>query len=148
MSATEAKIATNKQQQPPKLTVIFCVLSIPLISAFLESVDKVLTNNAYTRQLYKKAKVFSSEAFNLTEPLWQATQRLEPLIICADSVANKAVDAVEWYTFKVKTLAEVTCADQVSSVILIQFKFHMIIRHSPRLFLKFIHAPISLRLLL
>ena len=99
-------IAQYFLSRPPKLTVIFRVLYIPLISAFLESVDEVLTNNAHTRQPYKKAKVFSSKAFKLTEPL-----QLEPLIICA-GVANKAVDVVESYAFKVKTLAEVTCADR------------------------------------
>jgi len=42
MSATEAKIATNEQPQPqpPKITVIFRIVSIPLISAFLESTDE------------------------------------------------------------------------------------------------------------
>ena len=92
MSATATQTEPSDQTHPPEITIFTRVASIPMISSSLVSINDVLTKNAYTRQPYAHAKVFSSTAFRLTQPI---QVRLAPLIVRADGIANKAVDVVE-----------------------------------------------------
>jgi hypothetical protein len=73
-----------------------------MIHSGWETLNGTLSNNAYTRSTYNTAKELSSSAYKFTEPL---QIRLAPLIVQADTYANKAVDAVESrypYPFKAK----------------------------------------------
>ncbi|KAJ2931749.1 hypothetical protein H1R20_g5374, partial [Candolleomyces eurysporus] len=73
-----------------------------MIHSGLETLNGTLSTNTYTRSTYNTAKELSSSAYKLTEPL---QIRLAPLIVQADTYANKAVDAVESrypYPFKAK----------------------------------------------
>ena len=63
-----------------------------MISLGLGTINDTLTTNAYTRSPYGHAKVISTTAYKLTEPIQTV---LAPLIIKADGIANMAVDAVE-----------------------------------------------------
>jgi hypothetical protein len=92
MSATETQTAPSDQTHPPEITIFTRVASIPMISLSLESINDVLTKNTYTRQPFAHAKVFSTTAFRLTQPI---QVRLAPLIVRVDGIANKAVDVVE-----------------------------------------------------
>ncbi|KAJ3741950.1 hypothetical protein DFH05DRAFT_1527646 [Lentinula detonsa] len=97
MSSTQTETSTipmpsPPSQNPPELTVISRISSIPLISSSLEIVNDTLSTNAYTRSPYTRALGLSNSAYKLTEPL-QA--QLAPLIVRADSYANLAVDAVQ-----------------------------------------------------
>ncbi|KAJ3983925.1 lipid droplet-associated perilipin protein [Lentinula detonsa] len=97
MSSTQTETSTipmpsSPSQNPPELTVISRIGSIPLISSSLEIVNGTLSTNAYTRSPYTRALGLSNSAYKLTEPL-QA--QLAPLIVRADSYANLAVDAVQ-----------------------------------------------------
>ncbi|KAF8623851.1 hypothetical protein AX15_006171 [Amanita polypyramis BW_CC] len=89
-------------QHAPELTVLHRVVSIPLVSSSLETINDALSSNAFTRQPYSTAKGLSTTAYKYTEPL---QIRLAPLIERADGFANKAVDVVESrypYPFKAK----------------------------------------------
>ncbi|KIM45516.1 hypothetical protein M413DRAFT_8690 [Hebeloma cylindrosporum] len=97
MSATATE--TNS---PPQITVLTRVASIPMISSSWGLVNDTLSSNAYTRSPYFHAKGLSTSAYKLTEPI---QVKLAPLIVRADSIANKAVDVVESrnpYPFKVQ----------------------------------------------
>lgn len=80
------------QEHGPEITVLTRVASIPLISSSLVTINDALSNNTYTRSPYNHAKGLSTSAYRLTEPL---QVKLAPLIVKADSYANKAVDVVE-----------------------------------------------------
>ncbi|RDB27997.1 hypothetical protein Hypma_002095, partial [Hypsizygus marmoreus] len=92
----------TKASAPPEFTILTRVASIPMISSSLETIDGALSKNAYLSSPYFTAKGISTTAYKYTEPL---QIRLAPLIIQADEIANKAVDAVESrypYPFKAK----------------------------------------------
>jgi len=81
----------------------------------LESIDGTLAANAYTRAYYNAAKGFSTAAYKFSEPL---QVKLAPLIITADGLANRAVDAVESrypYPFKAQPNDIVTGAHNLVS---------------------------------
>lgn len=63
-----------------------------MISSGLVTINDALITNAYTRSPYTHAKALSNTAYKLTEPIQNV---LAPLIVRADGIANKAVDAVE-----------------------------------------------------
>jgi hypothetical protein len=89
MSAT----ATETQAPAaPEITVLTRVASIPMISSSWGLVNDALSSNAYTRSPYFHAKGLSTSAYKFTEPI---QVKLAPLIVRADSIANKAVDVVE-----------------------------------------------------
>ncbi|KAF9051961.1 lipid droplet-associated perilipin protein, partial [Panaeolus papilionaceus] len=90
-TATETQPAQT-QTQAPEITILSRVASIPVISSSLVTINDALSSNTYTRSPYAHAKELSSSAYKLTEPL---QVKLAPLIIRADDIANKAVDAVE-----------------------------------------------------
>lgn len=97
MSTTQTQTQTdplpfNATQSPPEITILSRVASIPLVSSSLESLNATLSQNAYLSTPYSTAKGFSTSAYKYTEPL---QIRLAPLIVRADSYANKAVDVVE-----------------------------------------------------
>jgi len=89
MSAT---VTETQAPHAPEITVLTRVASIPMISTSWGMVNDVLSSNAYTRSPYFHAKGLSTSAYKLTEPI---QVRLAPLIVRADSIANKAVDVVE-----------------------------------------------------
>ncbi|KAH9478236.1 hypothetical protein JR316_0008689 [Psilocybe cubensis] len=94
MSATTTETQTSPPQTPqtPEFTVLNRVASIPMISSSLVTINEALSTNTYTRSSYIHAKELSTSAYKLTEPL---QVKLAPLIVRADTYANKAVDAVE-----------------------------------------------------
>jgi hypothetical protein len=92
MSATETQTATSDHPQAPEIKIFTRVASIPIVWSSLESINNVLTNNSFTRQPYAQAKVLSTTAYKLTEPI---QVKLAPLILRADGIVNKAVDVVE-----------------------------------------------------
>ncbi|KAJ3501674.1 hypothetical protein NLJ89_g9233 [Agrocybe chaxingu] len=95
MSATATETAPPAEQQEqhaPEITILTRVASIPMIASSLGTIDGALSTNAYTRSSYNHAKELSTSAYKLTEPL---QIKLAPLIVRADGIANKAVDAVE-----------------------------------------------------
>ncbi|KAF8633132.1 hypothetical protein AX17_004633 [Amanita inopinata Kibby_2008] len=99
--STQTQTSTQ-QQNVPEFTVLHRVVSIPMISSSLATLNDALSSNSFTRQPYTTAKGFSSTAYKYTETL---QIRLAPLIQRADGYANKAVDAVESrypYPFKAK----------------------------------------------
>jgi hypothetical protein len=94
MSATTTE-TQNPQAQPaqtPELTVLSRVASIPMISSSLSTINDALSTNSYTCSSYNHAKELSTSAYKLTEPL---QVKLTPLLVRADTIANKAVDVVE-----------------------------------------------------
>ena len=93
--ATETQTAPAQTQttpNPPQLTVLTRVASIPLISDSLAALHATLQNNAYTKTPYSAAQALGSKAYAYSEPI---QVRLAPVIERADGFANKAVDAVE-----------------------------------------------------
>ncbi|KIL63409.1 hypothetical protein M378DRAFT_127665 [Amanita muscaria Koide BX008] len=100
--STETQTTTQQHPSVPELTILSRMVSIPLISSSLETINDALSSNAFTRQPYTTAKGLSTTAYRYTEPL---QIRLAPLIERADGFANKAVDVVESrypYPFKAK----------------------------------------------
>lgn len=92
MSTAETQNATTGQSHAPEITIFTRVASIPMISSSLQTINDVLTENAYSRQPYAHAKELSSTAYKLTEPI---QVRLASFIVSLDGIANKAVDVVE-----------------------------------------------------
>ena len=118
MSTTQTQTRSEKTQtqpeatQPPTITIIGRVASIPMISSGLGTINDALTTNAYTRSPYIHAKALSNTAYKFTEPIQVV---LAPLIIRADGIANMAVDAVESrypYPFKAQPEEVVALARQ------------------------------------
>ncbi|KIK05083.1 hypothetical protein K443DRAFT_675376 [Laccaria amethystina LaAM-08-1] len=100
--------ATETQNNAPEITILTRFGSIPLVSGSLDTINKALTTNSYTRTPYITAKELSLTAYKYTEPI---QVRLAPLIVRADGIANKAVDVVEArypYPFKAKPEEVVT----------------------------------------
>ncbi|KAI5895701.1 uncharacterized protein SCHCODRAFT_02620155 [Schizophyllum commune H4-8] len=75
-----------------EFTALHRVFAIPLIAASIDKLNEVLATNAYTSSSYSTAKGFSTSAYKYAEPL---QQRLAPLIVQADGLANKGLDVVE-----------------------------------------------------
>ncbi|KAJ8508261.1 hypothetical protein ONZ45_g9457 [Pleurotus djamor] len=76
----------------PEITFLNRMVSIPLVSSSLQTINDALAANAYLKSPYSTAKDLSASAYKYTEPL---QVRLAPLIVRADGYANKAVDIVE-----------------------------------------------------
>ncbi|OBZ67702.1 Perilipin-2 [Grifola frondosa] len=94
---------TQTASATPEFTIIYRVASIPLVASSLNTIHTTLTNNAYTHSPYAAAKGLSKSALSYAEPL---QKRLGPIIVRADSFANKGLDAVESrypYPFKTPT---------------------------------------------
>jgi len=87
-----------------EFTIISRVTSIPLIYDSLSAVHSSLSTNPFTRSPYTTAQALSSNAMRYTEPL---ANRLAPLLIRADDLANHGLDVVEArypYPFKTPTV--------------------------------------------
>ncbi|KIY53306.1 hypothetical protein FISHEDRAFT_33601 [Fistulina hepatica ATCC 64428] len=82
----------TSKEGPPELKIFTRVCSIPMISTSLEKINEALVMNAYTSSPYSMAKDLSTSAYKYTEPL---QERLAPILLRADGLANKAVDVVE-----------------------------------------------------
>ncbi|KAI0918329.1 hypothetical protein AcV5_002341 [Taiwanofungus camphoratus] len=88
----------------PEITVISRITSIPLVASSLSTIHTTLTNNAYTRQLYTTVQGLSNSVLSYTEPL---QKRFAPLLVRADSYANKGFDALESrYPYPFRTPSE------------------------------------------
>ncbi|KAL6300936.1 lipid droplet-associated perilipin protein [Sparassis latifolia] len=93
----------TESKAPPEITIISRVASIPLIEDTLGAIHTTLTNNTYTRQTYTTAQGVSKYALSYAEPLQKT---FSPLIVRADGLANKTLDAVESrYPYPFKTHA-------------------------------------------
>jgi hypothetical protein len=79
-------------QQHPEPTFLHRVYSIPLVACSIQSINDSLQSNPYTKSPFSTAKGVSLSAYKYTEPL---QIRLAPIILVADSYANRAVDVVE-----------------------------------------------------
>lgn len=91
--ATETQAApTAPTSQPPPITALTRVASIPLISDSLAAVHATLAGNAYTKAPYTTAQAWGSAAYRVTSPI---QTRLAPVIVRADGFANSAIDVVE-----------------------------------------------------
>ena len=103
MSPTTTQNQTQSAEaQAPSITIITRVISIPMISSGLDTINDALTTNAYTRFPYTHAKALSNTAYKLTGPIQSV---LSPIIVRVDGIANMAVDVVEArypYPFKAK----------------------------------------------
>lgn len=87
-------MAAVAQPQPhvPEITVLNRVVSIPLIASSLEQINAILEKNVLTRSPYHAAQAITNTAYNYSQPI---QIRLAPLIVRADDIANKGLDAVE-----------------------------------------------------
>lgn len=81
-------------QQPPNLTIFSRVYSIPLVNESLTSIHGVLVGNQYTSVPYSTAQNLGKSVYHISEPI---QIRLAPVLIRADGLANKSLDAVESY---------------------------------------------------
>ncbi|KAG2357892.1 hypothetical protein BDR07DRAFT_1362679 [Suillus spraguei] len=92
--------ATQPQSKVPEITVLNRVASIPLITSSLEQINAILEKSMLTRFPYHTAQAFINTAYNYSEPIQirhvkECVNFLMPLIVCADDIANKVLDAVE-----------------------------------------------------
>ena len=101
MSATETSTSASSTpdtpsspQQPPTLTIFSRVASIPLVNESLTSIHAVLVNNHYTSVPYVTAQNLGKSVYHISEPI---QVRLAPVLIRADGLANKSLDAVQSY---------------------------------------------------
>ena len=99
-------MATETKTQPaaaPEITILGRVGSIPLVASSIDVVHSTLSTNAYTRGSYATATGLSKAVYGWTEPVQKT---LAPLIVRADTLANKSLDVVESrypYPFKTPT---------------------------------------------
>jgi hypothetical protein len=101
-STTTQTQTQSAEAQMPNITIITRVISIPMVSSGLDTLNDALTTNAYTRFPYVHAKALSNTAYKLTGPIQNV---LAPIIVRVDGIANMAVDVVESrypYPFKAK----------------------------------------------
>ncbi|KAG2356005.1 hypothetical protein BDR07DRAFT_1464281 [Suillus spraguei] len=84
--------AMQPQSKVPEITVLNRVAWIPLIVSSLEQINAILEKSMLTRFPYHAAQAFIKTAYNYSEPI---QIRLAPLIVCADDIANKGLDALE-----------------------------------------------------
>jgi hypothetical protein len=99
MSSTETSSSSSPDssttlQQPPNLTIFSRVASIPLVNESLTSIHAVLVGNQYTCVPYSTAQHLGKSVYHISEPI---QIRLAPVLIRADGLANKSLDAVESY---------------------------------------------------
>ena len=99
MSSTEISTSSTPDspttsQQPPPLTIFSRVASIPLVSASLTTIHTTLVNNHYTNVPYVTAQNLSKSVYHISEPI---QVRLAPVLIRADGLANKSLDAFQSY---------------------------------------------------
>ncbi|KAG2056010.1 hypothetical protein BDR06DRAFT_953426 [Suillus hirtellus] len=80
------------QSKVPEITVLNRVVSIPLIASSLEQINFILEKNTLTRSPYHAAQAITNSAYNYSQPI---QIRLAPLLVRADGIANKGLDAVE-----------------------------------------------------
>ncbi|KDR73243.1 hypothetical protein GALMADRAFT_212696 [Galerina marginata CBS 339.88] len=83
---------TDPDTQAPEIRSLSRLASIPIVSSTLDTVNGILSSNFFTRPFYNRAKGYSSKAYRYSLPI---QKKLAPLIVRADSVANKAIDVVE-----------------------------------------------------
>lgn len=86
--------STTASQQPPNLTIFSRVASIPLVNESLTTIHTVLVNNQYTSVPYITAQNLGKSVYHISEPI---QVRLAPVLIRADGLANKSLDAVQSY---------------------------------------------------
>lgn len=86
--------STTVSQQPPTLTIFSRVASIPLVNESLTTIHTVLANNQYTSVPYITAQNLGKSVYHISEPI---QVRLAPVLIRADGLANKSLDAVQSY---------------------------------------------------
>jgi len=84
----------SSPQQPPNLTIFSRVASIPLVGESLTTIHTVLVNNHYTSVPYVTAQNLSKSVYHISEPI---QVRLAPVLIRADGLAIKSLDAVQSY---------------------------------------------------
>ena len=84
----------SNTQQPPNLTIFSRVASIPLVSGSLTTIHTVLVNNQYTSVPYSTAQNLGKSVYHISEPI---QVRLAPVLIRADGLAIKSLDAVQSY---------------------------------------------------
>jgi len=89
--------ATQPQSQVPEVTVLNRVASIPLVASSLDQIHTILEKNTLTRSPYHAAQAITHTAYNYSQPIQIC---LAPLIVRADGIANKGLDAVQsWYPY-------------------------------------------------
>ena len=98
-TSTETSSSTTPEssttlQQPPNLTIFSRVANIPLVYESWTSIDAVLTGNQYTSVPYVTAQNLGKSVYHISEPI---QIRLAPVLIRADGLANKSLDAVQSY---------------------------------------------------
>lgn len=101
MSATETSSSSSSapdtptsSQQPPTLTIFSRVASIPLVNESLAIIHTTLVNNHYTSVPYVTAQNLGKSVYHISEPI---QVRLAPVLIRADGLANKSLDAAKSY---------------------------------------------------
>ncbi|KAG2156885.1 uncharacterized protein EDB93DRAFT_1079038 [Suillus bovinus] len=104
--------STQTQTKVPEITVLNRVVSIPLIASSLEQINTILEKNTLTRSPYHAAQAITNTAYNYSQPI---QIRLAPLLVRADGIANKGLDAVQSrypYPFQAKPeeVASYVCA--------------------------------------
>ena len=96
MTSTETSTSTtpDASQQPPTLTIFSRVANIPLVNESLTTIHTVLVNNHYTSVPYVTVQNLGKSVYHISEPI---QVRLAPVLIRADGLANKSLDAVQSY---------------------------------------------------
>ena len=99
MSSPESSPSTTpgtptSHQQPPTLTIFSRVASIPLVNESLATIHAVLVGSRYTSVPYVTAQNLGKSVYHISEPI---QIRLAPVLIRADGLANKSLDAVQSY---------------------------------------------------
>jgi len=84
--------ASQPTSQVPEITVLNRVASIPLVASSLGQIDSILEKNVLTRSPYHAAQAITHTAYNYSQPI---QIRLAPLIVRADGIVNKGLDAVQ-----------------------------------------------------
>ena len=98
MSSTEtlspAPDSPTTPYQLPNFTIFSRVASIPLVNESLATIHAVLVGNQYTSVPYITAQNLGKSVYHISEPI---QIRLAPVLIRADGLANKSLDAVQSY---------------------------------------------------
>ncbi|KAG1748332.1 uncharacterized protein EDB91DRAFT_1113423 [Suillus paluster] len=92
----------QSQSQAPEIRALNRVVSIPLVASSLDQINTILEQHRLTRSPYHVAQTLTNTAYNYSQPI---QIRLAPLIVRADGIANKGLDAVESrcpYVFQAK----------------------------------------------
>jgi hypothetical protein len=86
--------ATTTSKQLPNLTIFSRVASIPLVNEPLTAIHTALANNPYTSVPYITVQNLIKTAYRISEPIQVC---LAPVLIRADNLANKSLNAVQSY---------------------------------------------------